>query len=143
MRYKMPEIDLDKVTYNDATERQIAERIVIRNGKGNDATTRLRASQPPLDDDTGREASYVWRMVAFFISPNQKHGCMPVTAEFKLPRKYWAGAIGDSDTIRACAEARKARVEELDGLVDRITDTCLADLLNPRSGFRRWAKVLT
>lgn len=65
---------------------------------------RLRASKPPvpthkvpsekyghtyepINPDQGR-AAYIWRMVAFQISPNPKHQCVPVCADFDLPGDF-------------------------------------------------------
>jgi hypothetical protein len=60
---------------------------------------RLRASKPQVTktkvpdekygyryepDAVQGQVAYVWRMVAFAISPNPKHQCMPICADFDL-----------------------------------------------------------
>ena len=109
---KMPEINLDNVSMN-AEESEAAQKIV---GRGN----RLRASKPK----TCGKASYVWRMVAFQISPNRQHQCMPMCADFDIDGKY---------------DERKAITDKLDGLVKRIVDTVPSDQLH---GVNRWGKAL-
>ena len=88
--YAMPTID---GTNLDAEAKTYAEAICNQG--------RLRASKPPVrrwreadadasygyrmrSDATQGRVAYVWRMVAFQISPNPKHQCMPCTAEFGL-----------------------------------------------------------
>lgn len=46
---------------------------------------RLRATKPTSDTYNGKMAQFVWRMTAFYVSPNYAHHCMPVMAEFYLP----------------------------------------------------------
>lgn len=108
-----PTINLDACSLT-AEERQIAERIV---NKG-----KLRASKPKVEyisiglnsygrecfepEQVSGEAAYVWRMVAFTISPIAKHWCMPCTADFDVPGKY--------------GEAKRARIKELDVLANKI-----------------------
>lgn len=94
-------IDLSSI---DLTEREyrIANRIL---NKGN-----LRASKPtvkPEDPETGI-AAYVWRMVAWSVSDDRKHQCMPVCADFDLPGRYGS-------------DERKAAQAEGDLLEDKIT----------------------
>lgn len=49
---------------------------------------KLRASKPK-----DGVAAYVWRMVAFSLSTNPQHHCMPMTADFGITEKsipeYW------------------------------------------------------
>lgn len=95
--------------------------VVMKNGKG------LRSSKPKVDNskpNTGRSA-YVWRMVAFQVSKNPVHHCMPCTAEFSLCDSDW--------------EIRKEVLKELDFIVENIVS------LIPKEqwyGVKRWAKAL-
>jgi hypothetical protein len=71
----------------------------------------LRASKPDLrKGDEHRRAAYVWRMVAFSISPLRHHQCMPVCAEFDLP-------------TRCGEEGHRDLVKHLDAIADAITNT--------------------
>ena len=112
-----PVIDLDRVADLTAEEREIARLIVGREG-------RLRASKPTIDyrvvqgqytrvreatNPVQGRAAYVWRMVAFQISVNPKHHCMPCTADFDIPVADYA--------------ERRAESKRLDGLVDRIVNS--------------------
>ena len=63
----MPIINLDNL---DDQEKAIAEKIIGRGGK-------LRSSNP-----SDGEAAYVWRMVAFMVSPKPQHQCIPVSHDF-------------------------------------------------------------
>ncbi len=76
------------------------------------------------DGEIAGKTAYVWRMVAFYVSPHPQHQCMPVTADFDLP------AINHQD--------RRNQAKELDILVDKVTN------LIPKSqwhGVTRWAKA--
>jgi hypothetical protein len=69
----------------------------------NHTTGTLRSDKPK----DGR-AAYVWRMVAFQVSPNPQHHCMPVTADFGINCKDYT--------------ERRAITDKLDELVKRIVD---------------------
>jgi hypothetical protein len=74
----MPIINLASLNLS-VFETNIAEKII---GKG----SMLRASKPKInkaDPMTGL-AAYVWRMVAFSISPKSQHHCMPIMADFDM-----------------------------------------------------------
>ena len=111
----------------DASLRPLFDKIVGRGG-------RLRASKPPVskDDPTSGEAAYVWRMVAFQVSPNGKHHCMPCTADFDLPTIYW------DRTDPSSHDRRRARIKELDAVVDAIVNTVPK---NEWHGIRRWSRA--
>src|SRR5689334_8238545 len=117
MKRAMPAIDLDAVAPPlTPAERELATRILHRG--------RLRASKPPIawqivtgadgirrrypDQDGGR-AAYLWRIVAFSLSPDPRHQCLPICADLDLPEQ-------DHDRRRALAA-------ELDALADRIVAT--------------------
>lgn len=111
----MPTINVDSIELT-ADEKTLVARI-LNKGK-------LRASKPKIaytivdkprgnitikirqPDDIGGKAAYVWRMVAFIVSPISQHHCMPCTAEFDLPE--------DNYTLR------RELAKELDKLVDKI-----------------------
>lgn len=84
---------------NDLGYSMLADRICNGNN--------LRASKPPIDftfvrvEDSSKfmgyhheyrnaehrkqaEAAYIWRMLAFYISPKSQHKCLPVMAEYDL-----------------------------------------------------------
>jgi hypothetical protein len=135
----MPRIDVAALNLR-GREAKIVARIVKSDGT-------LRASKPdvpPLvkvrnpdpdaffpytyvhENEAGRiagEAAYVWRMVAFFVSPKSQHQCMPCTAEF--------GMGGEP------AEQRE-RCKELDALVDCIVNAVPKEQWH---GVRRWGQA--
>ncbi len=112
---KMPKIAMDKLE-GDALR---YARLITRQ----DGT--LRASKPKVikgDDESGC-AAYVWRMVAFFVSPMRKHQCIPVLAEFDLPWQIRESRI---------------RISKLNEITDRIIDAVpMADW----HGVRRWGNA--
>ena len=114
MKNVMPEIDLANADLNDV-EMTIAMNCL---NKG-----RLRASKPNDGD-----AAYVWRNVAFFISPVQAHQCMPVMAF------CYVNKVGDGkyDTMRA-------RETELNKIVDAMVDAVPKKNWN---GVMKWKNVL-
>ena len=91
----------------------------------------LRKSKPKVTDDpaTGR-AAYVWRMLAFYLSPERRHQCIPTTADFDLP------AYGDDG--RWSSAAAREMAKELDSLVDAILNEI------PKTewhGVQRWGRA--
>ena len=117
MKVEMPKIDASR--FEDQTEAETVGRILGRGGH-------LRASKPKLDGtkEAGR-AAYVWRMVAFYVSSNPRHQCMPVCADFDLRESDW--------------NTRRALCKELDVLVDKITNTIPTEQW---AGVRRWGQAL-
>ena len=85
----------------------------------------LRASKPVVlrDDMRSGCAAYIWRMVAFYVSPKPRHHCMPITAEFDIPLSY---------------KQRNAKIKELDAIVDAIVD---AVAVKDWHGVKRWGQV--
>jgi hypothetical protein len=139
MGQPMPKIILHNLDLT-ADEYRLARGIInLRTGE-------LRASKPPVPrkvqvgerdrfgirrydyaDEAGANAgrtAYIWRMVAFMVSPIAAHHCMPVTAEFDLP--------GDFD-------ASRKEAKELDKVVSKIVDNIPA---HEWHGVRRWGKAL-
>ena len=141
MTTQMPIINLDHLT---PAERKIAQGIVATRGQNKG---RLRASKPKVerhvdhyehydlpsgpyespvyepDRDQG-ETAYVWRMVAFAVSPKSQHHCMPCTADFDIPGKW---------------SEKRARLDELDALADKITSVIPA---RQHYGTIRWVQAL-
>jgi len=130
---QMPKIEIERI----ATEagRKFAALITTNRGGVNV----LRASKPkvekikvpddrygyhyePADPDAGR-AAYIWRMVAFQISTNHRHHCMPCTADFDLPG--------------TCAESR-AEAKALDDVVASIVDSVPKEQWH---GVLRWGRA--
>lgn len=48
-------------------------------------TDQIRATKP-----SDPRAAYIWRMVAFQVSTNPQHHCMPMTADFGLKDEHYA-----------------------------------------------------
>ncbi len=136
MNHQMPKFDIAAMGLSDA-DRAIAEKIVSTRGENKG---RLRASAPAVAvvgkaknrwgsainvyDQTDAAGYYVWRMVAFQVSPVSQHQCMPVTDDLYLS--------GDMDE-------RRARAKELDRLIDAIVNTV------PKAqwhGINRWGRAL-
>jgi hypothetical protein len=134
----MPKINLANI---DLT----ADELALVAGIVNSKTGELRAGKPTLpkmvkvndpayfmgysycyqteaDRNQGRTA-YIWRMVAFFVSPKSQHQCMPCTADFDL----------DGSPSETREEAKR-----LDAIVDKVVDSL------PKSqwhGVRRWGQA--
>lgn len=130
----MPKIDLEALRAAlSADDYELVAGIV------NPKTGALRASKPPLPrrvatadgydyataaDGRKGMTAYVWRMVAFLISPIAAHHCMPVMAFCDLPGEY-----GDD---------QRALMRRLDALADTVVDTVKTSEWH---GVRRWAQV--
>ena len=133
---QMPMIDL---TQAGLTEQEMAWATGIINSR----TGELRATKPPvtrtdLGPDPadaigyyriwgieGGETAYIWRMVAFTCSPHSRHHCMPCMAEFDVPGK--------------CGPEKRARIEQLDAIADKIADTIPFENWH---GVTRWSRAL-
>lgn len=139
----MPRIDLTALKasgkFTDA-ELELVAGIVAGKGKNEGL---LRASKPkieyvledqyykgvklsPLRRPTAPSGyvAYLWRMVAFFISPVPQHQCMPCLAFCDLPEQN---------------DERRAKEKELDALADRIVDTFPKEQWK---GVIRWGQAL-
>jgi len=103
---KMPRIDLTVLWKKLSKDDMAIVRRIIR-----EDTWRLRTTRPILrESNESRYAAYVWRMVAFLVSPNSKHHCMPTTCFWWLPKNM-----------------DKTAMQRLNRLVDEITDTVPAN----------------
>ena len=136
---KMPVINVESIELDDL-ESALVKRILGRE-------SRLRSQKPEIDytivekpvkfgdkihirkyrepDYEGGCAAYLWRMVAFSISPNYQHHCMPVCAYYDLP--------GDTE------EDRRILAKMMDELADKIVNGVK---VSEWHGVRRWASVL-
>ena len=107
-------LDISAAELNDE-QRKIAEQIVTRSGN----LYKSRPTNKPGD------VQYVWRMVAFFVSPVNAHQCMPVMAEFYINERDW--------------DKRRERTKALDEIVDAVVNAVPVEQWN---GVRRWAGLL-
>ena len=110
---QMPIINLDNV---ELTQEEIALAVQILKKNGS-----LYASKP---GKANGEAKYLWRMVAFGISPVRQHHCIPVMAEFDLD--------GTPQEVRI-------RSKELDELAIRLER---AVPVEERYGTLSWGRAL-
>ena len=103
----MPCIPIDRIT--DPMAAGVARRIT----KG--SVNRLYASRPKTRSGSDQ---YVWRMVAFYLSRNPAHQCMPVCADFPLfddPNSDYK-----SMDFRGRADYRKSLDEIADTIVNAV-----------------------
>ena len=113
------EIDLSKAQL-DEWELGIAKGILKRDGT-------LYKSRPK---NAPGETQYVWRMVAFFISPEARHQCIPASAEFYLPDQFWYG--------EKAWDQRRELVAKLTRIVDAIVDVVPVE---QRHGVMAWGRA--
>lgn len=118
MVHNMPVIDLTKFDVNSDAFKYASNISTTRNG-----ANRLRASKPKVNDNGHSE--YVWRNVAFSVSPVRAHQCMPVTADFAIK-----GLSFDD---------RRAVTKYLDTIVDEIVNSIPK---SQWSGVMRWGRAL-
>jgi hypothetical protein len=118
-------------------ELELVSGIVSHQGKNKG---RLRASKPKLEweayEKDGRKlrrptlktgsVAFLWRMVAFAISPVYKHHCLPIMADFDLPYSYGTPEY-------------KALRDRLQALADKVEASILP---GQRHGTVRWARAL-
>ena len=134
MKRPLPMLDLHRLA-----EVLTPDELALVQGIVNPRTGALRASKPPIKrawqtsvltgepvrvyDLDDAKTAYLWRMVAFTLSPVPAHGCLPVCAALDLP-VYGA--------------ERRALTDYLDTLVDRVVRTV------PKAqwyGTARWARA--
>jgi len=137
---------IEKSNLTDA-EKKIARRICATRGKN---TGNLRTSKPPIKriehenplgyypiwEIKNGEAAFVWRHVAFMISENHRHHCMPVMAFCDLTDGVQKE---DGAWIKRSREEQKEYEKKLMDLAGKIVD-----LVNPLrwNGVRRWAGLI-
>lgn len=110
---QMPALNPEAAGLSDE-ERALFDQVV-----GSDGC--LRASKPKKADG---DAKYLWRMLVFGLSPNEKHQCLPVMAEFDLDGSF--------------AE-RQERAKVLDALARRLEVTVP---VAERHGTLKWGRAL-
>lgn len=157
MGYPMPQVKDVNALMDGVSDfqRMIIEDVVKLTGK----TPGVIRSTKPRD---GR-AAYVWRMVAFMVSRNPQHQCMPATADFYVEKEHYAHRTdkyiprnespADRDTVMRWdmepdqrtwkmmhdgARRRMFIKEELDPIVDRIVDHIKK---SDWHGVRRWGRA--
>lgn len=134
MNAQLPTISVESIPGLNAWEKSIVSRIV------NPKTGQLRASKPKVTrteggkDEYGQRiyiknydegcAAYVWRMVAFYVSPVSQHKCMPVMAFCDLP----SGENGYREVEKS-----------LESLIDAIVASVPS---RQRHGLQTWARAL-
>jgi hypothetical protein len=124
-RYAMPVIKIEALEGEAA---DYARRITVADGGG----ARILRSSKPTAKGQGR-AAYVWRMVAFSVSSNPRHQCMPCTADWDLADDYrGADRRVDHDALRAEC-----------GRLDKIVDQIVAVVPKEQwAGVIRWGNAL-
>jgi hypothetical protein len=122
---KMPKIDKTKLSLSEK-DMEIVDLIVKKDGS-------IRSTKPKVDENDHRtgKAAYIWRMIVFLVSPNPRHHCMPVTANFDLP------AYDEKGMWRSQIAGKMA--DDLKYIEDAIVNSI------PKikwHGVHRWARVL-
>lgn len=135
--YRMPKVDLAQLGSKlDADDLAIAMLTL------NSRTGELRASKPEVQDGDRRTgiAAYAWRMAAFSVSPNPKHQCMPVCADFDLPDLYphsWYSGL-----TQAQRDAERDYRKQMMAWGNRIEDAIVKSVdVHEWHGVRRWGQV--
>jgi len=127
---RMPTVNLELL---DGDALEYARRITKKDGT-------LRASKPPMRytlvphpwggmmrqyDLQDASAAYIWRYVAFYVSPNPKHQCIPTLADLDLP-------------FDEPSEADAYIKNVLNPIIDAIVD---AVPVSQWHGVRRWGQA--
>jgi len=149
----MPEINAENMKDMMTAEQWELVAPCFAKSKG---AIRLRASRPTKAKGASQ---YIWRMIAFVISTNPQHHCIPIGADFYIndtdyahrDDKYIPRAETEHDRetvakwdaktwerMHKGTQRRKYMSEELDPIVDLITESI------PKSQWRgahRWHKA--
>lgn len=120
----MPTINLDAANLS-TEELALCAPIVASKGKNKG---KLRASKPSESGD----AAYIWRMVAFQVSPIGAHHCLPMCADFDIQ-------VPENLDGSERYNWRRARAKALDAIADRIVNTIPKDEWH---GVRRWRQAI-
>lgn len=120
----MPTINLDAANLSDA-ERTLCSPIVASKGKNKG---KLRASKPTESGD----AAFIWRMVAFQVSPIPQHHCLPMCADFDIE------VPADMEATAERFQWRRNRAKELNAVAEKIVDTIPKDQWH---GVQRWHRA--
>lgn len=119
-RSEQPVLDFSKVP---AESLHIAEAIFKKNG--------TLYSTKPKNAKVNGDMKYCWRMIAFHISTNPQHHCMPVTASFDLET--------NDENGQWSARLAHLREKELKIHIDNILNLIPT---RKQSGTMRWLKAL-
>lgn len=112
-----PKVDLSVLSGKTL---EIAEQVFKSDGS-------LYKSKPK---NASGEAKYVWRMLAFYMSTNRQHQCIPTTADFDLDAQDENG--------KWSAHIAQKQAKDLDNIVDAILKTIPSEKL---PGLKRWKKA--
>ena len=117
-----------------ADDYDLVKGIVATQGENKDC---LRAAKPKVVRDnikTGATA-YIWRMVAFAISPITQQQCMPMCADFDIPMEAFGYTKFGCEWNR---DGHRAFIKHLDDLADIVIHTIPKDRWY---GINRWGRV--
>lgn len=126
----MPKLNMESINYSNLSKEEITilNTIIKKDGS-------LKASKPKAkkhdDPNIVGKAQYVWRMVAFQVSPKPQHHCMPVCACFDLP------AFNDDGKWKS--DIARTMEKSLDNIIDVIVN---AVKMSEWHGVHRWGKAL-
>lgn len=116
-------LNLDVMGLTDL-ERDMVAPIIASKGKNAGS---LRASKP---DHASGDSQYIWRMVAFTLSTDPKHWCMPICADLDI--EVPAG-------VESRSKYRAERAKRLDDIVDKV---CNSIPKEQWYAIRRWKGIL-
>ena len=140
MNRTMPSFDTDNLRNTlSADDFAIYQGIISTQGKNKGC---LRAAKPKVTDLQSAKVAYVWRMVAFQVSPIGQHHCLPFGADFDLRTEYFVPGIpaygqpGYRELTDQAWALRGALLKELDALADKIAKGV------PAIGIMRWGRAL-
>jgi len=124
----MPTVNTKNIENLSDEETKIFNVVVKKNNT-------IRATKPKVNrsntDIINGKASYVWRMVAFMVSPKPAHQCMPACASFDLP------AFDENGDWKS--PIARIMENELQKLIDVIIDNIDKSQWH---GVHRWGRAL-
>jgi hypothetical protein len=125
----MPKIDISRLSDPFAIE--LARQIVKPDGT-------LYASKPKKASGL---AKYVWRMVAFGISPIGQHHCMPIMADFDISNSD-VGFPMDMEWSHPDRSAAYDRRKLMAKVLDKVADAIVMTVpVREHHGTKRWARA--
>jgi hypothetical protein len=111
----------------DLTETEYALCLPIVSTKGKNKGS-LRASKPTGNGDS----AYIWRMVAFQISPIGQHHCLPMMADFDIE-------IPETVSREERFQWRRNRAKELNAIADKLVNQIPTSKWH---GIARWSTAM-